>query len=121
MVADLAIREDAKEGVHILHVGGRLDVTSAPLLEKRLMPLIETPGAKVVINCHELGYLSSAGLRVMLFAHKRLKSLNGQLAFCCIKPAVMEILQLAGFETILSIFGKEHEAIKALKTKEDTD
>ena len=121
MVAELSIKEDSKDGVHILYVGGRLDVTSAPILEKRLMPLVETPQAKVVINFGDLGYLSSAGLRVMLYAHKRLKSIKGQLAFCCIKPPVMEILQLAGFESILSIYQKEFEALKALKIKEADD
>lgn len=118
MVADLSIKEDSKDGIHIFYVGGRLDVTSAPLLEKRLMPILETPGAKVVINFGDMSYLSSAGLRVMLYAHKRLKAQHGQLVFCCMKPPVMEIIQLAGFESILTLYEKEYEAIKALKTKD---
>lgn len=121
MVADLSIKEDNKEGIHIFYVGGRLDVTSAPLLEKKLQPILETPEAKVVINFNEMGYLSSAGLRVMLYAHKRLKAQKGQLVFCCFKPAVMEIVKLAGFETILKIFDKEYEALKSLKIKDVQD
>lgn len=121
MVADLSIKEDSKEGIHIFHVGGRLDVTSAPLLEKRLQPILETPGAKILMNFSEMNYLSSAGLRVMLYAHKKLKASQGELVFCCIKAPVMEIIQLAGFETILKIFNKEYEALKALKTKDVQD
>jgi anti-anti-sigma factor len=121
MVADLSIKEDSKEGIHIFYVGGRLDVTSAPLLEKKLQPILETPDAKVVINFSEMTYLSSAGLRVMLYAHKRLKASKGQLVFCCMKPPVMEIIKLAGFETILKIFDKEYEALKALKIKDTQD
>lgn len=121
MVAELSIKEDSKDGVHIFYVGGRLDVTSAHILENRMQPILETPGAKVLVNFSDIKYLSSAGLRVMLYAHKRLKASQGQLIFCCMKPPVMEIIKLAGFDTILTIFDSKYEALNALKTKDNQD
>lgn len=121
MVANLPIEEFEKEGIHILRVGGRLDATSAPILERKLVHIVETPGAKIVINLSSLSYLSSAGLRVMLAASKRLKNTNGTVAFSNLQDSVMEIVKLAGFEHILKFYPTEAMALKALKTSLSTE
>lgn len=121
MVAELSITEDSKEGVHIFNVSGRLDVTSAHILEKRIQPILETPGVKVVVNFKNVEYLSSAGMRVMLYAHKRLEASKGKIVFCSIESKIMEIIKLAGFDQILTIFDHYYEALKALKIKDPQD
>jgi anti-sigma B factor antagonist len=116
MVANLPIEEFDKEGIHVFRVGGRLDATSAPILERKLVHIVETPGAKVVVDLKNLSYLSSAGMRVMLAASKRLKSVNGYIAFSSLQEPVMEIIKLAGFEHVLKFYPTEAAALKSLKT-----
>lgn len=114
MVAYLPIEEIEKHGVHILRVGGRLDATSAPLLERKLSSWVETPGAKVLVNFEKLQYLSSAGMRVMLAASKRLKATKGQMVFTSLQPQVMEIVKLAGFDVVLSFYSTENHALREM-------
>jgi len=121
MVANLPIEEFEKEGIHVLRLGGRLDATSAPLFERKLVHLIETPGAKVVVDLKGLIYLSSAGMRVMLSASKKLKALNGVLVFSAVQEPVMELLRNAGFHHILKFFPTELSALKALKNHKNKE
>jgi anti-anti-sigma factor len=121
MVANLSMDETEKEGIHILKVGGRLDATSAPLLERKLVHIVETPGARLVVDMKNLNYLSSAGMRVMLAASKKLKKHDGVVVFSSLQEPVMEIIKLAGFEHILQFYPTEIMALKALKTLQDKE
>jgi anti-anti-sigma factor len=120
MVANLPMEEFEKEGIHVLRVGGRLDATSAPLLERRLAPIIETPKIHLVMDLKNLSYLSSAGMRVMLAATKKLKAHQGQIVFSSAQGAVLEIIKMAGFENIFKFYPTELSALKAMKVSQKT-
>ena len=80
-------------------INGRLDTTTAPELERFLADNLADADA-LVIDCAELIYISSAGLRVLLSAHKRLK---GALRLKNVSELVMEVLEMTGFTDILVI------------------
>jgi len=94
---------------------GRLDATTSPALQEKLLGLIEAGDRRMVIDFSELDYVSSAGLRVILIVAKRLKSTGGALALCCMKPHIKEVFDIAGFSAMLSIHPTQEEAVSALK------
>jgi len=116
MVAHLNIEESDQHGVHVMKVAGRLDATSATIFQKRIENWAATPGAKVVVNLADLLYLSSAGMRVMLAATKKLHSLHGVLAFCALQTPVRKIIEVAGFDSVLKLYQTEIEAMRELKS-----
>ena len=78
---------------------GRLDTTTAPELDSFLNANYD--GLKVLtINCNKLAYVSSAGLRVLLTAHKKMK---GNLRLTNVCELVMEVFELTGFADVLVI------------------
>jgi anti-anti-sigma factor len=81
---------------------GRLDGSNAPAAEKELIALVESSGS-VDVNLAGLEYVSSAGLRVFLAAAKAAKGKGGKLVLVSPKPAVLEVLQISGFDRILEI------------------
>ena len=81
---------------------GRLDGSNAPTAEKELIALVESNGS-VDVNLAGLDYVSSAGLRVFLAAAKAAKGKGGKLVLVAPKPAVLEVLQISGFDRILEI------------------
>jgi anti-sigma B factor antagonist/stage II sporulation protein AA (anti-sigma F factor antagonist) len=115
MIIGLKITEDKSEDVKIFRLEGRLDAASAPVLEKKLSELFESSLKYLLIDFSKVDYLSSAGMRLLLSYSKRLKNLEGKLAFCSITEEVMEVIKMAGFERILNIYSKEADALKALK------
>ena len=82
-----------------LKVEGRLDTITAPDLDKRIN---ELDAKEIVLNLENLEYISSAGLRVLLAAHKKFVRLNG-MKVTNVKPEVMEIFEMTGFADILTI------------------
>ncbi len=81
---------------------GRLDTTTAPDLEKELKELFEQGVSQLTLNFEQLDYISSAGLRVLLFAQKSLSE-NGKMTIRNVKPEIMEVFDITGFIDILTI------------------
>ena len=78
---------------------GRLDTTTAPQLEAEFKQNIDGV-EKLVLDFANLEYLSSAGLRVLLGAHKKT---NGAMKLTHVGEMVMEVFEMTGFADILTI------------------
>ena len=78
---------------------GRLDTTTAPEFESFLSENYDGNGA-IVIDCENLSYISSAGLRVLLAAQKKTK---GAMKLTHVCELVMEVFEMTGFADILNI------------------
>ncbi len=83
-----------------LAVQGRLDTMTAPDLEKEIGSLNDAQS--LTIDCSKLDYISSAGLRVLLSAHKTFSKKSG-LTVCNLNDTVKEIFEVTGFQDILNI------------------
>ena len=82
-------------------IEGRVDTTTAPELEKYILE--NTDGVtELLLDLGEMSYTSSAGLRVLLKAHK-LMSKQGELMVTKVQSDVMEIFDMTGFSDILTI------------------
>ncbi len=82
-------------------VEGRLDTTTAPVLEEELSKSM--PGAQsLVLDFANLAYISSAGLRVLLAAHKAMAP-KGGMKVIHVNEIVQEVFDVTGFVDILDI------------------
>ena len=86
-------------GALTVSIDGRLDTVTAPELESALGGYYEGTEA-LVFDCEKLMYVSSAGLRVLLGAHKRMK---GAMKLTGVNELVMEVFEMTGFADILTI------------------
>ena len=80
---------------------GRLDTTTAPQLEKELNESIEGV-TSLTLDRNKLDYISSAGLRVLLSAQKRMNA-QGSMRVINVGETIMEIFEVTGFSDILTI------------------
>ena len=82
-------------------VAGRLDTTTAPQLESSLNEDIDT-ATELVFDFADLEYISSAGLRVVLAAQKKMNK-QGSMKVINVKDEIMEVFDITGFSDILTI------------------
>lgn len=96
----------------ILKLEGRLDTNTASTFEEKLMGLINKNENKIVVDFAQLDFISSSGLRVLLMAGKKLKTVNGKLGLCALREHVKEVFDVAGFTMLFTMFPNQEEAIK---------
>lgn len=80
---------------------GRLDTSTAPELEKELNGSLDGV-TDLTLDLKELLYLSSAGLRVLLAAQKRMNK-QGHMTVTHVCPEILEVFEITGFVDILDI------------------
>jgi anti-anti-sigma factor len=98
----------------LVAVLGRLDMTSAGTLEEELEKVIAAGERRLAIDMSGLDYLSSAGLRALLVAARRLQELQGTLVLVGLRGTVKEVLELAGLASVFPVFATEAELTAAL-------
>lgn len=91
--------ENGKETV--INLSGQLDTLTSVDLEKEIA--LQGEAQTVVLDCAELTYISSAGLRLLLTLQKGMKNKGGSFRLKNIQNEIMEILNITGFSHILTI------------------
>ena len=97
----MTISTEKKNESVILKIEGRLDTTTAPSLENTVNEL-SAETKHLILDMHGVEYISSAGLRVLLGAQKKMNKI-GNMKLIGVCDAVMEILEMTGFVDILMI------------------
>lgn len=83
-------------------LAGRLDTTTAPDLDAALAQ--DLPGVtSLVIDMAELEYLSSAGLRSLLAAQKKMNAVEGKMVVRGANDSIKEVFDITGFTEMLTI------------------
>ena len=95
----IEIRKNAAETV--IEAVGRLDTTTAPALDKAINEDIEGT-ENLVLDLKGIEYISSAGLRVLLSAQKKMQQI-GSMKVKNVCEQVMEVFEMTGFADILVI------------------
>lgn len=97
----MTININKKADEVIIEIAGRLDTVTAPSLDKIITDDIDA-SAKLVLDFAKLEYISSAGLRVLLGAQKKMQKL-GSMKIVGVCDEVMDVFEMTGFSDILTI------------------
>jgi anti-anti-sigma factor len=95
----------------VIAVSGRLDSATARPFEARICDLIAEGHRRIIVDLAGLGYISSAGLRVLLVAAKRLKPDGGRLLLAAPGELVGQVLGISGFSGMLETCATTEEAL----------
>ncbi len=97
----MTINEKKEKSKLSIVLEGRLDTMTAPQLEAKLKQSIGDV-TELSFDFAKLEYISSAGLRVLLFAQKVMNS-QGSMTVSNVNETVMEVFEVTGFVNILDI------------------
>lgn len=97
----MTISKEIVDSAMTVSISGRLDTTTAPQLEGEIKQNISGI-SELTIDMSELEYVSSAGLRVLLSAHKIMNK-QGNMTIRNVSQEIKEIFEVTGFDDILNI------------------
>jgi len=98
------------ENVTLVEASGRVDSMNANQFGASLSNEIDAGNVSLVLDLSGVDYMSSAGLRELVSALKKVKRGGGDLRIAQPSERVREVLEMAGLDTIFQIFGSQDEA-----------
>jgi len=100
MKSELILEKELLSGFLVVHMTGRLDITTSADFEKEYANSTED---KIVLDMANLIYISSSGIRVILKLARECKVKGGAVALCAPQSQVMEVFEIAGLDTCFQI------------------
>jgi anti-anti-sigma factor len=76
---------------------GELDTASAAETEAALKPLFESTGKDLVLDCSNLEYIASSGIRILVNLLKTAKAKGDQVVLKNVNEVIRDVLELTGF------------------------
>lgn len=95
----------------VVLVSGRMDAITATEFDAECQSWIDAGDTKVVIDLSGLEYISSAGLRSILSAAKKIKGAQGELLFCGLSGMVEEVFSVSGFSAMFKLYATPEDAL----------
>jgi len=94
----------------VLRLAGDLDLGDADGFWGVLEPLL-VPGGRVVLDCADLGFLDSSGLRILLLGARRAAAAEASVRIAAPRHAVRRTLELAGADDLIGTYATVDEAL----------
>ncbi len=102
----------------VASVKGRIDLNGAEGFRQALQPHLERctrGGTPLLLNLAGVDYISSAGLRELLIAAKRVAASGGRMVVCSLQPLVQEVVRISRFDLVLEIADDQQAALAKLE------
>ena len=103
----------------IANLEGRIDSANSQEFQSALESGLDTGASLVVLDFQRVTIITSAGLRVVLFLAKHLKSRDAKIALCTLSTQIREVMAISGFDRILPIFSSRAEAVGSSAAADD--
>ncbi len=85
------------EDKYLVTLEGELDTSAAVEVEQTLQPLYNSNGRDVVIDCTELQYIASSGLRILISVLKGAKAGGSKVIIRNLNDDIKDVFKLTGF------------------------
>ena len=110
---DLSLTTREADGKTIVAVGGEIDVYTAPKLRDKLSELVATGSYDIVVDMHEVEFLDSTGLGVLVGGLKKVRAHDGALRLVCNQDRLLKIFRITGLAKVFVIHESADEALAA--------
>ena len=103
MTTSFNVQRKTAGDLTILTLNGFLDAHTAPEFEKVIQQEVDAGQVRLVADCGELTYISSAGLGVFMSFIEDIREAGGDLKICNLTPKVAQVFVILGFNSIFEI------------------
>jgi len=108
----MEISEKIENGITILTPVGKIDVNSSKIFQGKFSVISKRGDKNIIIDCANISYASSSGLRVFLMFLKHTGKTKGKLVMCGMNEIIYEVFDISGFLPIFNIKENLQEALQ---------
>ena len=92
-----------ENGSCVLSLIGRLDTSASVQVEKDMQPLYDLQGRDIVLDCSQLEYISSSGLRLFLRLAKSARAKGNALTIANLTTDIRQVFEETGFIRLFNV------------------
>ena len=92
-----------QDGKTIIKTGTRIDTQNAPQFEKDIEPALQEQGVDLVMDCDDLTFMASSGLRILQKTMRSVMMKKGKFIIINVSPDIFKVLQMTGFTKFMTI------------------
>ena len=100
---DLSVSTSDHGALTIVHVGGEIDVYTAPKLRDRITELVADGEYHLIIDMEQVEFLDSTGLGVLVGGLKKVRAHDGSLQLICNQERLLKIFRITGLAKVFTI------------------
>jgi anti-anti-sigma factor len=105
------VTSEAESGTVLIEVQGEVDAHTARQLERTFNDLLAQGHSRLVLDASQMGFISSAGLRAIMFAYREVCRRGGQVRVCELSAQTRRIFEMAGLDECLELCDTRQEAM----------
>ena len=98
------LKEDGKT---IIKTGERIDTMNAAQFEQDIQPVLVDGGVNIEMDCSDLTYMASSGLRVIQKTMRTVMQQKGQFKITTVSPEIYKVLAMTGFTKFMTVEKKK--------------
>ncbi|MEP7369643.1 MAG: STAS domain-containing protein [Dermatophilaceae bacterium] len=110
---DLSISSESRGEVTIVHVGGEIDVYTAPMLREHLDEHIAQGRNHLVVDLADVPFMDSTGLGVLVGRLKLVRGSDGSLRLVCPSERILKVFSITGLDKVFQIYASLDDALGA--------
>ena len=111
----MQVAQQEKNGVSIFHIRGEINIDNVSGLKKIFQELIDKKPGGVLLNFSQVGYIDSMGISSLIELAKKLREVEGQLAFCDLSPKIRSIFSITRIDKMFNLYDSEQEALRGFR------
>ena len=111
----MEIKTSTQNGATIIELSGSLDGNTVNEAQEKILPLLSANNFSLVLDLKSCGYISSAGLRLLLMAAKQLSTQGGVLLLSGLSAEIKDVMEMTGFDNFFKTFENVAQALKAIR------
>jgi len=109
----LSVLNATPDGALVIALEGRVDANTMRRFERAIEVVRKACDVAMILDCRNLDYISSAGLRVVLALAKSLRQEGAELGLCSVTDEVARVFNVSGFDQIIPVRDTQAEALAA--------
>ncbi|ANG66295.1 anti-sigma factor antagonist [Chlamydia gallinacea] len=103
----------------VFHLQGKLDGISSPEVQEIISQSLSEGAKNIILNCSNLDYMSSAGIRMLLQSYHQVGKNAGKIVLTSVPKTIEQTLYVTGFLSYFKMFDSVQEALQTLGKDED--
>lgn len=110
----MTISTEKEESIYVINLEGELDASSSIQLDTTLQNALSAKELRILVDCSQLHYISSAGLGVFMSYLQDFNSEGTRMVLCRMSEKVKGVFSVLGLDSLISIVSEKEEAKKQL-------